>query len=111
MPSPPPAPDSDRLVQAMLARLAARRPGATICPSEVARALAADDRDWRALMPAIRDTARSLARDGRLRVTQRGYPLDPDAAWHGPIRLAGAADPTDREPKAQVTARPADPQR
>lgn len=77
---PPPHLDT-----AILAHLTARGPGKSICPSEVARAQA--PANWRAHMPAVRDAARQLARDGRLRVTQGQRDLDPAEAWTGPIRL------------------------
>jgi hypothetical protein len=64
-------------------RVAARGPGRTICPSEVARALAAD---WRPLMPAVRAEAARLAAEGRIAVTQKGRPVDPETA-RGPVRL------------------------
>ncbi len=78
------APDDARLEHAIFELLADRRPGATICPSEVARAEAPDD--WRPLMPRVRAVAADLAANGRLVVTQRGEPIDPHAA-RGPIRL------------------------
>ena len=43
---------------------------------------------WRGLMPMIRDTARTLARDGRLEIRQRGVVIAADGTWRGPIRLA-----------------------
>lgn len=55
------------------------------CPSEIARAV--DPRDWRRFMPAVRAEARALALVGKLRVTQGERTLDPEAEWHGPIRL------------------------
>lgn len=66
---------------------AARSPGASICPSEVARALVEDETAWRALMPAIRAEAASLAASGEIVATQRGEPVDAVAA-KGPIRLS-----------------------
>lgn len=66
--------------------LAARQDGATICPSEVARALAAEDGGWRALMPQIRQAAQSLAQGHRITVTRRGTPVDATSRG-GPIRL------------------------
>ena len=66
--------------------LARRRPDATICPSEVARALAPSDA-WRALMPAVVEVARTLARDGEVEITQRGVARPPDEAFVGPIRI------------------------
>jgi hypothetical protein len=73
----------EQLEELVLALLARRAPGATICPSEAARA-AADD--WRALMPAVRDRAADMADRGVLEVTQRGVVVDPRAA-RGPVRL------------------------
>lgn len=76
----------DRVAEVLLARVAGRAPGRSICPSEVARVLSPDD--WRPLMPKIRDVARRLAREGRVVVTQGGDVRDPDADWRGPIRIA-----------------------
>ena len=73
--------------EAILALLAARRPGATICPSEAARALGGDDESaWRPLMPAVREAAAGLADEGRVEVTQRGHVVDGRAA-RGPVRV------------------------
>jgi hypothetical protein len=69
---------------AILRTLARRRRGASICPSEAARAL--EPQDWRALMPAIRAAATRLARAGRVEVTQGGRPVDPGQV-RGPIRI------------------------
>ncbi len=72
----------------VFALLDQRRPEATICPSEVARALAPpdDEAGWRAAMPAVRRVAAALAAEGRLRVTRGGVPVDAVQAG-GPIRL------------------------
>jgi hypothetical protein len=74
----------DRVAAAILAAVAARGPGKSVCPSEVARMLAAD---WRPLMPAVRAAAARLAAAGLVRVTQKGPTVDPLTA-RGPIRLA-----------------------
>ncbi len=66
--------------------LALRHERATICPSEVARALVSKDGPWRALMPQVRAVAQGLAHDGRLRVTRGGVPVDATRGG-GPIRL------------------------
>lgn len=63
--------------------LAERRPGATICPSEVARA---QREDWRPLMEPVREAARALVKKGQLVITQKGRVVDP-ANVKGPIRL------------------------
>eukprot|EP00747_Dinoflagellata_sp_TGD_P170550 gnl/TRDRNA2_/TRDRNA2_202404_c0_seq1.p1 gnl/TRDRNA2_/TRDRNA2_202404_c0~~gnl/TRDRNA2_/TRDRNA2_202404_c0_seq1.p1 ORF type:complete len:154 (+),score=19.43 gnl/TRDRNA2_/TRDRNA2_202404_c0_seq1:156-617(+) len=63
--------------------LAQRRTGATICPSDAARALATD---WRPLMEPVRTVAARMAHEGRLVITQRGKAVDPDHL-SGAIRL------------------------
>jgi hypothetical protein len=81
---------SDTAIEArMLALVGARREGGSICPSEVARAL--DANDWRRLMPRVREIARRLARSGEVEVTQRGTPLDAHAEWRGAVRIRRAA--------------------
>lgn len=64
----------------------------TVCPSEVARGLAPDN--WRPLMEAIRQRARTLAVAGKIDITQSGEAIDPSTDWKGPIRLRyrGEAD-------------------
>jgi len=71
--------------RAILELLAQRDPGKTICPSDAARAMGGDD-GFRPLMPVVRDAARALVAEGRIEVTQRGEPVDPDRA-RGAIRL------------------------
>ena len=73
----------EALERSVLELLASRAGGATICPSEAARALA---EDWRPLMQPVRDTAAAMVDDGRLEVTQKGEVVDPRAA-RGAIRL------------------------
>jgi hypothetical protein len=75
--------DESRIEAAILDALAARGPGKSVCPSEIARALAAD---WRSLMPEIRRVAGALAAEGRLAATRRGAVVDPETPG-GPIRL------------------------
>ena len=73
--------------EAILALLAERRPGASICPSEAARALAGDDpADWRPRMAAVREAAAALADEGLVEVTQRGHLVDGRTA-RGPVRM------------------------
>lgn len=86
------APDAgiERSIGELLDR---RRPGATLCPSEVARDLAGDDEAaWRPLMPAVRRVAARLATEGFLRVTRGGVEVDPEAPG-GPIRLGRPGPP------------------
>jgi hypothetical protein len=78
-------PSRDDARRAILDLLARRDEGKTICPSDAARALGGDD-GFRPLMDLVRDAARDLVADGAIEVTQRGAPVDLDAA-RGPIRL------------------------
>ena len=73
-----------RLEHAIDALLDDRRPGATICPSEAARAV--DPEGWRELMPAARAAAGRLAAAGQVEVTQRGEVVDVATA-RGPVRV------------------------
>jgi hypothetical protein len=73
--------------------LTMRQQGASICPSEVARALDSDEAGWRPLMPQVRQVAQALARAGRLQVTRAGVQVDATSPG-GPIRLS---QPTSRE--------------
>ena len=76
---------SDRaLEQAVLDLLERRAAGATICPSEAARAVGGDD--WRPLMEPARAAARRLVVAGEVEVTQGGAVVDPSTA-KGPIRV------------------------
>jgi hypothetical protein len=79
-------PSDERIAAKIVELLEARAAGATICPSEAARALAGGEAEWRALMPAIRRVAAALAQAGTLRVTAQGEDVDALQA-HGPIRL------------------------
>ena len=85
----PPTPDpvaDDAIVAVIFELLATRREGATICPSEVARALRPGASSWRALMPQVRGVAQRLASEGRLQVTRRGMEVDATNRG-GPVRL------------------------
>lgn len=90
-PAAPDTPAADEIAATTLRLLAARPATASICPSEVARALAPSPA-WRRLMPAVREVARALARQGRLQVTQRGQALSPEGEWRGAIRLRRTDD-------------------
>lgn len=85
----------ERIEAAVLDAVGARGAGKTVCPSEVARVLAADG-DWRRLMPHVREAAAQLAERGEVVATQRGRLVDARDA-RGPIRL-GPAPAGDRPP-------------
>ena len=73
-----------------LALLGARAPEATVCPSEVARALAASAGagrgalDWRGNMPAVHAAIDRLVIEGRVRLSWKGRIL-PERT--GPYRI------------------------
>lgn len=77
--------DTDRRLDAVILDLLAQRaPGATICPSEAARAIGGDD--WRECMEPARRAARRLRDAGAVDITQGGEVVDPATA-RGPIRI------------------------
>ena len=82
--SHPPVDHGAALEDAVMGLLARRAPGATICPSEAARAV--DPEGWRELMDDARAAARRLVDAGEVEVTQGGQPVDPATA-RGPIRI------------------------
>lgn len=75
--------DQTEIEMEILSQAARRGPGKTLCPSEVARALADS---WRPLMPQVREAAARLAADGRIAILQKGRRL-PGLPARGPIRL------------------------
>ena len=80
-------PDESELEATILALAAQRGEGRTICPSEAARALGGDHPDgWGPLMQPIRRTAVRLMKDGKVVITRKGRPVDPDD-FRGVYRL------------------------
>lgn len=71
-----------------LALLARRAPDATVCPSEVARVIAAagpDPAAWRDAMPSVHGAVDRLLRDGLVRLSWKGQALQERS---GPYRIA-----------------------
>jgi len=88
------SPTAEEVGQVTLALLAQRSAGATICPSEVARALVpgAGNRTahgWRHFMPMVHAAVDNLVRDGAVALSWKGAPM-PDR--EGPYRI-GRPDP------------------
>ena len=77
---------NEAIEETIFGLLATRHAGATICPSELARALVPDGAGWRKLMPQVRQTAQELAQNHRLEVTRRGARVD-GTSRGGPVRL------------------------
>ena len=73
--------DLERRIMAMLD---GRARSSSICPSEVARDVSADD--WRPLVEPVRRAARRLVDRGEVEITQGGSVVDPSTA-KGPIRI------------------------
>lgn len=66
--------------EAVMLKLAAERgDGRSIGPTDVARALGGDHPDgWGPLMQPIRRVAVRLMKEGRIVITRKGRPVDPD---------------------------------
>ncbi|HRK24661.1 MAG TPA: DUF3253 domain-containing protein [Beijerinckiaceae bacterium] len=82
--------DSDtlaRLEAEMLRLVAERGPDRTACPSEAARAIGGPHPDqWGPLMTPARRIAVRLAGEGRIVITRKGRPVDPND-FRGVYRL------------------------
>jgi Protein of unknown function (DUF3253) len=73
--------------EAVTLKLLARRPaGTTVCPSEVARAIAAaaGEADWRSAMPAVHAAVDRMVADGLVRLSWKGVAMD---ERDGPYRI------------------------
>jgi hypothetical protein len=77
-----------KLERAIMRLLQSRKPGASICPSEAARAVARDNdaQPWRPLMEPARRAARRLVHQGKISIMQGGKIVDP-SRFKGPVRL------------------------
>lgn len=71
--------------EAIFALLAKRSPDASICPSEVARAIAIDG-DWRKSMPTVHATADALVEQKLVQLSWKGEGLERRS---GPYRISG----------------------
>ncbi len=93
-PSATSGPD-DPVAEAILGLLASSDTGRSITPEDAARAFAAGRAKpssppdlWRRYLPAVRQQALHLARQGRIHILRKGKPVDPHAPVKGAIRLA-----------------------
>jgi hypothetical protein len=95
---------SDPIETAIFEKLSAIDPkgenGKSIEPAEVAKALQPEQ--WQRMMPKVRGMALGLMRQGRLTITKKGKPVDPNG-FKGVIRLRY---PTADETAAALAARP-----
>ena len=74
---------------ATLALLAARAEGATVCPSEVARAVAAPTGEWREAMPEVHAAVDQMVSEGLIGLSWKGQTL---ATRAGPYRINRSVD-------------------
>ncbi len=86
--------DNENAAEAMDALLHEQRdrrgPGASICPTQVARRLAesAGEPDrWRRHLPEVKRSAIESMKNGTVAITRKGKPVDPDD-FKGIYRLA-----------------------
>ena len=92
------APTDQDLEQTMLALLAERGQGKSICPSEVPRRLLGESGPWRSHLKRVRSIASRLAGAGRVVVLRHGKPVTGDGV-RGVVRLGqGPAFATDAHP-------------
>lgn len=79
--------DTARIQTEIMAQTQARGPDKSICPSEVARALADTPGEaWQRHMGAVRQEAVLLAQAGRIEILRKGKPVGPGEV-RGVIRL------------------------
>lgn len=79
---------SDPIEAAILDQLAKAGPGRTISAMDAARQLGGDHPDgWGPLMQPIRRVAVRMMKEGRLVITRKGRPVDPDD-FRGVYRLS-----------------------
>ena len=78
-----PATALDPVAMAILDTLAGGKPGATVAPESVARAIATararpsdGPNAWRRYLSAVKQQALHLARQGRIEIVRKGKPVD-----------------------------------
>ncbi|MGB0627375.1 MAG: DUF3253 domain-containing protein [Alphaproteobacteria bacterium] len=83
----------DPVAAAILDALAAAKPGGSVSPEDVARAVAesrrkANDRPdlWRRYLSAVKQQAIHLARAGEIQVLRKGQPVEDPARAKGVVR-------------------------
>ena len=93
--------DMEAVILEVVGKLA---PGKSASSEEVARA--ADPEGWRRLTGHVRNTARGLARQGRLTITRHGKPADPEK-FKGVYRLRLPTEDERQAALALITTPPA----
>lgn len=80
-------PTDAELTSVLLALLAGRGEGKSICPSEVPRLLLGEAGPWRSHLKRVRSIAQSLAKTGQVVILRHGKPVG-DGPVKGVVRLA-----------------------
>ena len=91
---------SDPIETAILNKIASLEPGKSIEPAEVAKELQPEQ--WQRMLPKVRAIALHLMRQGKLTITKKGKPVDPDN-FRGVTRLRQA---TPEEAALALSRRP-----
>ena len=91
---------SDPIETAILNKIASLEPGKSIEPAEVAKVLQPEQ--WQRMLPKVRAIALHLMRQGKLTITKKGKPVDPDN-FRGVTRLRQA---TPEEAALALSRRP-----
>ena len=91
---------SDPIETAILNKIASLEPGKSIEPAEVAKELQPEQ--WQRMLPKVRAIALHLMRQGKLTITKKGKPVDPDN-FRGVTRLRQA---TPEEAALAISRRP-----
>lgn len=91
---------SDPIEAVILNKLSAIGPGKSIEPAEVAKDLQPEQ--WQRMLPKVRAVALGLMRQGKLTITKKGKPVDPDN-FRGVTRLRL---PTEEETALALSRRP-----
>lgn len=79
--------NEDLIIQSIVHLLAERDDDASICPSDVARSLAHEEAQWRAVMPEVRRVAAKLVHEEIIKVTQGNVTVNIEGDLRGPIRF------------------------
>lgn len=93
-PQPPAAPvrkgpSEDLIAETILRLLAARGPGKTVCPSEVARDIGGSQPEvWSPMMQPVRRIAVQMTKAGQIAILRKGKPVEDVDDFRGIYRLA-----------------------
>jgi hypothetical protein len=73
------------IIEIAILEMARIRKGASFCPSEVMRWMY--PQDWRFFMDDVKEEMMRLYREGKISVTQKNEPVNPQNLPKGPVRI------------------------